>query len=345
MSSIFSSLGRDVSIDIGTMFTRAAVGGRNSMVEEPSMVATDTKQEEIVAVGEEAERIVRRMPDVWRPLTPLKDGFIVDYRVTHTMLKYFMHKASNSVRRSSVFLSAPCGMTDVEQRALMDAVIQGGAREVYLIETPVAAAIGSGMPVLEARGNMVVDIGGGTVDIGIMSLGGVVVSRTIRFGGDDLNDALLQYIRQCFSVMIAEQTVEDIKRNLGSALAPLDDEEYTFQGRDMTNGLIKRSVIHRSEVYKVLQEPLQRIMTEIKNVIRQTSPELVADIMQYGMVLTGGTALLAGLGERISSEIGVPVRIPNEPEHCVVQGLSEWARNLEQMERFVVASKHRKGRA
>ncbi len=345
MSSFISSLGRDVSIDIGTTNTRATVGGRDIVVVEPSLVATDTKQEAIVAVGEEAERIVRRMPDMWRPLRPLKDGYIVDYRVTHIMLNYFMHKASKSVRRSRVFLSSPCGMTEVEKRAMMDAVIQAGARAVYLIETPVAAALGSGLPVFDAQGSMVVDIGGGTVDIGVISLGGVVLSRTVRFGGDDLNNAILSYIEQCFSVMISDQTIDEIKHGLGSAIPPTENREYSFQGRDMTNGLVKRCVIHESEVYEVLQEPIQHIVTELKNIIRQTGPELVADIMQHGMVLTGGTARLYGLGERISAELGIPVCVPEMPENCVVYGLSRATRDLEAISRFIVASKHRKGRA
>jgi len=182
MNSILPSFGKDVSIDIGTSMTRVMGGTRETMMSEPSIVATDTKLDKIVAVGDDADRIVRRMPDMWMELTPLQDGFIVDYRVMHTMLKYFLHKVSNTLRRSRVLVGVPCGMTDVEQRAMMDAVIQAGAREVFLIERPVAAAIGSGLPIFEARGSMVIDIGEGTADMGIISLGGTVISKTIRFG-------------------------------------------------------------------------------------------------------------------------------------------------------------------
>lgn len=345
MSNLFSSWGRDLSIDIGSTNTHVFVDGRGIVISEPSLVATDTKQEGIIAVGTEAERLLLRTPDMLDALSPLKEGFIVDYRVTHTMLKYFMHKASNSVRRSRVFLAAPCGMTDVEQRAMTDAVIQAGAREVHLIETPVAAALGANLPIFDACGSMIVDIGGGTVDIGVLSLGGIVFSRSIRLGGSDLNAALLQYIKQCFSVMVPEETVETIKCTLGTAITPEEDMEYTFLGRDMSNGLTKRSVIHRFEVYEILQETLQKMINEVKNVIRQTTPELLADIMESGMVLTGGTAKLNGLAERFSTELGIPVRVPDDPEYMVVNGLGKASKEFYSMDRLIVATKNRKGRA
>lgn len=345
MSALFSSFNRDVSIDIGTMYTRATTAQGRALIVEPSMVATDSKQEAIVAVGEEAQRIVRLAPDEWRPLTPLKDGFIIDYRVTHTMLHYFMHKATKSVRRSRVFLSTPCGMTDVEERAMMDAVIQAGAREVYLMETPVLATLGSGLPVFDAQGSMAVDIGSGTVDIGIVSLGGVVTSRSIRVGGDDLNAAILQYINQAFSMIVADQTVETIKRELGSAIPTSGLAPFTFKGRDMTNGLMKQAVIHPEEVAQVLQAPIQRIITELRNVIRKTEPELVGDILRHGMVLTGGSAYLSGLDQCLAEALHIPVRIPAEPEYAVVRGLQVASKNIVMMDRFIYASKRRKGKA
>lgn len=344
MSSILPSLGRDVSIDIGSIQTRLMGGTRESVISEPSIVATDAKQQKIVAVGDEADRIVRRMPDMWRPLTPLKDGFIVDYRVMHTMLKYFLHKVSNTLRLSRVLVGVPCGMTDVEQRAMMDAVMQAGAREVFLIERPVAAAIGCGLPIFDARGSMVIDIGGGTTDIGIMSLGGIVSSKTIRFGGSDINTALLRYIRQCFGVMVSDETIMDLKHSIGTAIAPLEDSEYVFQGRDMMNGLGRRCVIHQSEVYQVINDSLQGLLDEIKQIIRQAAPEIVADIMQYGIWLTGGTALLEGLSQRIGTELGVPVHVPELPEEKVVTGLHGATADLVGVSRFIVNSKNRKGR-
>ena len=311
MSSILPTLGKDVSIDIGSIQTRLMGGTRGTVISEPSIIATDTKQEKVVAVGDEAARLVLRMPDMWRPLTPLKDGFIVDYRVMHTMLSYFLNKVSNALRRARVVVGVPCGMTDVEQRAMMDAVIQAGAREVFLIERPVAAAIGCGVPI---------------------------------FGGSDINNALLRYVRECFGVIVSDETILDIKHTLGTAIAPLEDAEYAFQGRDMMNGLGRRCVIHQSEVYQVVNECLIGLLDEVKQMIRATAPEIVADIMQHGIWLTGGTARLSGLADRIGTEVGVPVHVPEAPETKVVVGLNGASSDLVSLSRFIVNSKNRKGR-
>ncbi len=327
MSSILPTLGKDVSIDIGSIQTRLMGGTRGTVISEPSIIATDTKQEKVVAVGDEAARLVLRMPDMWRPLTPLKDGFIVDYRVMHTMLSYFLNKVSNALRRARVVVGVPCGMTDVEQRAMMDAVIQA-----------------CGVPIFEAQGSMVIDIGGGTIDMGIVSLGGIVDSKTIRFGGSDINNALLRYVRECFGVIVSDETILDIKHTLGTAIAPLEDAEYAFQGRDMMNGLGRRCVIHQSEVYQVVNECLIGLLDEVKQMIRATAPEIVADIMQHGIWLTGGTARLSGLADRIGTEVGVPVHVPEAPETKVVVGLNGASSDLVSLSRFIVNSKNRKGR-
>jgi len=345
MKSILPSFGRDVSIDIGTSMTRVMGGTRESMMSEPSIVATDTKLEKIVAVGDDAARIVRRMPDMWRSLSPLQDGFIVDYRVMHTMLNYFLHKVSNALRRSRVLVGVPCGMTDVAQRAMMDAVIQAGAREVFLIERPVAAAIGCGLPIFAPRGSMVIDMGAGTVDMGIISLGGIVHSKTIRFGGTDIDKALMQYINECFGLLVSEQTVEDIKHTVGTTVLPVEEQEFSFTGRDMTSGIVRRSVIHQSEVYQVISTAIEGFLDAVNQMIRNTEPELVADIMQHGIVLTGGSARLVGMAERISSEIGVPVTMADEPELMVVKGLYGSAKHIVELSRFIVNTKDRKGRA
>ena len=323
MSSILPTLGKDVSIDIGSIQTRLMGGTRGTVISEPSIIATDTKQEKVVAVGDEAARLVLRMPDMWRPLTPLKDGFIVDYRVMHTMLSYFLNKVSNALRRARVVVGVPCGMTDVEQRAMMDAVIQAGAREVFLIERPVAAAIGCGVPIFEAQGSMVIDIGGGTIDMGIVSLGGIVDSKTIRFGGSDINNALLRYVRECFGVIVSDETILDIKHTLGTAIAPT-----------------RRS----SDLHVFVNECLIGLLDEVKQMIRATAPEIVADIMQHGIWLTGGTARLSGLADRIGTEVGVPVHVPEAPETKVVVGLNGASSDLVSLSRFIVNSKNRKGR-
>lgn len=346
MSSIISSFGRNVCIDMGTVNSRVLVAGR-SVITEPSVIATDPKREGIVALGQEAENLIRRTPDELGELWPLREGFIVDYRVTHTLLTYLMHKASRSVRRSRVFIGVPYGMTDVEIRALMDAVIQAGARETYLVDMPVAAALGCDMPIFDAVGNMVVDIGGGTTDIAVMSLGGVVAARTVPIGGNDWNGAIFRYLKQIFSCLVSDITVEKMKCQKGTAIAPMDahdDEEFSFVGRDTTTGLVVTPSIHQSELYSILQKPLQRLIAEIKNVMRQTPPELLSDIMERGIVLTGGASQLQGLAERLSKELTVPVQVAEDPENSVIKGLALAAKNQGRMNRFIVASRNRKGR-
>lgn len=345
MIRIFSSLGRDLGIDIGTVNTHIHVQGRGVVLSEPSLVATDTKQEGIVAVGADAERLLLRTPDMLDEMRPLRDGFIVDYRVMLTMLRHFMNKASRSVGRTRVIMAVPCGITDVEKRAMTDAIIQAGAREAYLLEAPIAAALGCHLPVFEACGSMAVDIGGGTTDIGVMSLGGKVIAHSARIGGHDFNESILQYIKNTFSVMVAVETVEAIKLELGTALPPQEEMELSFLGRDIANGLMKRIIIRKSEVYQVMQETLQRIVDEIKSVVEQTPPELAADIMERGMILTGATALMEGLGQRLSEELGVPVQVPPEPGFAVAVGLGQAGKEFARMERFIIASKNRKGRA
>ena len=236
---LFSSLGRDLGIDIGTFHTHIFVEGRGVVVSEPSIVATDAKQENIVTVGEDAQRLLLRNPETLAPMSPLKEGFIVDYRIVLSMLKYFMNKASKAVRRSRVVMAVPCGITDVERRAMTDAIIQAGAREAHLLESPVAAAIGAGLPIFEARGSMAVDIGGSTTDVAILSMGGKVASRTSRIGGNELNEAIYHYIRNEFSIMVSDETVEDIKQTLGCAIAPSIEGEYTIVGRHSETGLTK----------------------------------------------------------------------------------------------------------
>lgn len=345
MNRFFSSFGRDLGIDMGTVNTHIFVQGSGVVLSEPSVVATDTKQEGIVAVGADAERLLLRTPDILDELRPLRDGFIVDYRVMLTMLRHFMHKASRSVRRARVLMAVPCGITDVEKRAMTDAIIQAGARQAFLIEAPVAAALGCNLPVFDACGSMAVDIGGGTTDIGVMALGGKVVARSARIGGNDINETIMQYIRQCFSVMVAEETVEGVKLELATALEPTEEAEVTFLGRDTSNGLMKRIVIRKSEIYEVIKEPIHRIVEEIKYVMEQTPPELAADIMERGMVLTGAAAMMEGLDQLINAELGIPVRVPEQPGFTVAIGLGRASQEFERMDRFIIATKNRKGRA
>ncbi|MDY3982829.1 MAG: rod shape-determining protein [Veillonellaceae bacterium] len=346
MSSIFSSFGRDIGMDIGTVNTHVYVEGRGVVLSEPSVVVTDAKQKNIVAVGDEAERMLLKSPDMHEELHPLKDGFIVDYRVMLTMIRQFLRKAAKSIRRSRVMVSVPCGITDVEKRATLDALIQAGAREAYLVETPVAAALGAGLPVFDAIGTMAVDVGGGSTDVAVLALGGKVVGRTARIGGSDINAAILQYIQQCFSLMVADETIEMLKVELASAMPVEEEEDKRIKGRDASTGLMRDVVVRKSEIYQAIKEPVHQICQVIRSVVEQTPPELSADIMKQGIVLAGETALLSGLGEKVSEELGgIPVWVPEEPEYVVARGLGRGLEAFDQMERFFVAAKNRKGRA
>ena len=342
---LFSSLGRDLGIDIGTFHTHIFVEGRGVVVSEPSIVATDAKQESVVTVGEDAHRLLLRNPETLTPMSPLKEGFIVDYRIVLSMLKYFMNKASKAVRRSRVVMAVPCGITDVERRAMTDAIIQAGAREAYLLESPVAAAIGANLPIMEARGSMAVDIGGSTTDVAIVSMGGKVASKTSRVGGNELNEAIYKYIRSEFSIMVSDETVEDIKLTLGTAMPPSVEGEYTIVGRHSETGLTKRCIIRKSEVYEILRHPIAEMVAVVRSILEKTPPELVADIMESGMLLTGGTALLEGLDLHMREELGVSVRIADAPDLTVALGLGKAASDVERLERLLVASKLRKGRS
>ena len=342
---LFSSLGRDLGIDIGTFHTHIFVEGRGVVVSEPSIVATDAKQESVVTVGEDAHRLLLRNPETLTPMSPLKEGFIVDYRIVLSMLKYFMNKASKAVRRSRVVMAVPCGITDVERRAMTDAIIQAGAREAYLLESPVAAAIGANLPIMEARGSMAVDIGGSTTDVAIVSMGGKVASKTSRVGGNELNEAIYKYIRSEFSIMVSDETVEDIKLTLGTAMPPSVEGEYTIVGRHSETGLTKRCIIRKSEVYEILRQPIAEMVAVVRSILEKTPPELVADIMESGMLLTGGTALLDGLDLHMREELGVSVRIADAPDLTVALGLGKAASDVERLERLLVASKLRKGRS
>ena len=342
---LFSSLGRDLGIDIGTFHTHIFVEGRGVVVSEPSIVATDAKQESVVTVGEDAHRLLLRNPETLAPMSPLKEGFIVDYRIVLSMLKYFMNKASKAVRRSRVVMAVPCGITDVERRAMTDAIIQAGAREAYLLESPVAAAIGANLPIMEARGSMAVDIGGSTTDVAIVSMGGKVASKTSRVGGNELNEAIYKYIRSEFSIMVSNETVEDIKLTLGTAMPPSVEGEYTIVGRHSETGLTKRCIIRKSEVYEILRQPIAEMVAVVRSILEKTPPELVADIMESGMLLTGGTALLEGLDLHMREELGVPVRIADAPDLTVALGLGKAASDVERLERLLVASKLRKERS
>ncbi|HEY3426372.1 MAG TPA: rod shape-determining protein, partial [Negativicutes bacterium] len=296
MWKLFGSLSRDMGIDLGTANTLVHVKGKGIVLREPSVVAIQRDTGEVLAVGEEAKQMIGRTPGNIVAIRPLKDGVIADFDVTQAMLKYFIRKSmdTKSFIRPRVIVGVPSGVTEVEKRAVIDATIQAGAREAYLIEEPMAAAIGAGLPVHEPTGNMVVDIGGGTTEVAVISLGGIVTSRSIRIGGDEMDEAIVQYIKRTYNLMIGERTAEAVKMTIGAAIVPDIEESMDIRGRDLVSGLPKTLTIKAREVQQALHEPVQGIIEAVKVTLEKTPPELASDIMDRGIVMTGGGSLLRG---------------------------------------------------
>src|SRR3954451_3407864 len=322
MSNALTFLGRDMAVDLGTANTLVYVRGRGIVLNEPSVVALNTNNGQIVAVGAEAKRMIGRTPGNIVAVRPLKDGVIADFDVTERMLRYFIQKVHKRARMAKprIVVCVPSGITGVEQRAVKDAGYQAGARKVYIIEEPMAAAIGAGLPVHEPTGNMVVDIGGGTTEVAVISLGGIVTSQSIRIGGDELDEAIISYIKKEYSLMLGERSAEEIKLKLGSAY-PLEEEPTAdVKGRDLVSGLPKTITVNAEEIRRAIEEPVNAIVDAVKNTLDATPPELAADIMDKGIVLTGGGALLKGLDERLKHETGMPVHLTENPLSCVAIG-------------------------
>ena len=315
---------KDIGIDLGTANTLVYMKGRGIIMREPSVVAVDPRSDElrVRSVGHEAKAVIGRAPGSIVAVRPLKDGVIADFDVTQAMLKYFIRKAMNtkSFVRPRVVVGVPSGVTEVEKRAVIDAAQQAGAREAYLIEEPMAAAIGAGLPVEEATGNMVVDIGGGTTEIAVISLGGIVTSRSIRIGGDEMDSAIVQYIKRMYNLMIGERTAEDIKFKVGAAYPGARDETLDIRGRDLLTGLPKTVQITTKQVAEAIGASVSRIVECVKKVLEETPPELSADIMDRGIILTGGGALLFGLDELIRRETDIPTALADDPLSCVALG-------------------------
>lgn len=318
-SRLFS---RDIGIDLGTANTLVYVRGKGIVLREPSVVAIRRDTGSILAVGEEAKKMIGRTPGNIVAIRPMKDGVIADFDVTQTMLRHFIAKA---YRRRAIFLPqvvvcVPSGVTEVEKRAVLDATKQAGAKEAYLIEEPMAAAIGAGLPVEDPTGSMIVDIGGGTSEVAVISLGGIVSSKSIRVGGDEMDEAIINYIKKTYNLMIGERTAEDIKMSIGSACQLEETMEMEIRGRDLVRGLPKLLNITSTEIREALEEPVNAIMETIKTTLERTPPELAADIMEKGIVMSGGGALLKGLDRLIAQETGMPVYIAENPLDCVVLG-------------------------
>jgi rod shape-determining protein MreB len=318
----FFGMSRDMGIDLGTANTLIYVKGKGVVLSEPSVVAINSDVKKVLAVGEEAKQMIGRTPGNIVAIRPLKDGVIADFDVTQTMLRKFIEKVSPKSAFTSprIVICFPSGVTEVEKRAIDEATKQAGAREVLLMEEPMAAAIGAGLPVNEPTGSMIVDIGGGTTEVAVISLGGIVTSKSLRVAGDELDHAIISYIKKEYSLMIGERTAENVKINLGSAFDIGEEETMEIRGRDLISGLPKVVVITESEVRDALKEPVAQIIDSIKTTLEKTPPELASDIMDKGIMLAGGGAMLKGLDQLINKETHMPVHIAESPLDCVALG-------------------------
>src|SRR6266478_1121059 len=328
----FSSfLGRDMAVDLGTANTLVYVRGRGIVLIEPSVVAVNTKDGRPLAVGLEAKRMIGRTPAHIVAIRPLKDGVIADFEITERMLRYFIQRVhQRRFAKPRMVICVPSGVTGVEKRAVQEAAESAGARKMpYIIEEPMAAAIGAGLPVHEPTGNMVVDIGGGTTEVAVISLGGIVTSQSIRIGGDELDEAIINYIKKEYSLALGERTAEEIKIALGSAYQLEEELHAEIRGRDLITGLPKTIVTSTEEIRDAIEEPVSAIVDTVKVTLDKTPPELAADIMTRGIVVTGGGAMLLGLSERLSHETGMPLVIAANPLYSVVQGSGQCLENFD----------------
>lgn len=341
MWNLFGGLSHDMGIDLGTANTLVHVKGKGIVIREPSVVAIQKDNNEILAVGEEAKQMIGRTPGNIVAIRPMRDGVIADFDVTQAMIKYFITKAINNKAfvKPRLVIGVPSGITEVEKRAVIEAAMQAGAKEAYLIEEPMAAAIGAGLPVHDPIGNMVVDIGGGTTEIAVISLGGIVTSRSIRIGGDEMDSSIVQYIRKNYNLMIGERTAEEIKINIGSAIVPQGDPQMDIRGRGLLSGLPKTITIKASEIREALEEPVHKIIDAVKSTLEKTPPELAADIMDHGIMMTGGGALLHDLSTLLSKETGMPVLVAEDALSCVGEGTGRSLESIEILKKIVMTPK------
>jgi rod shape-determining protein MreB len=338
-----SLIGRDMAVDLGTANTLVYVRGKGVLVDEPSVVALNTQSHEILAVGHEAKRMLGRTPEGIRALRPLKDGVIADFDATEQMLRHFIAQVHRRryLAKPRLVICVPSGVTPVEQRAVKEAGYMAGARAVYVIEEPMAAAIGAGLPVHEATGNMVVDIGGGTTEVAVISLGGLVTTLSVRTAGDELDQAIIAWMKKEHSLMLGEGTAEEIKMSLGSAFPMPKEPTAEIRGRDMVSGLPRTIEVTSADIRKALEEPLHSIVDAVRTTLDQTPPELAGDIMDRGIVLTGGGALLRGLDERIRHETGMPVHVAQDPLSSVAIGAGKCVEEFEALQQVLVSEPRR----
>lgn len=332
---------KKIGIDLGTTNTLVFIPHKGVVINEPSVVAISVIDNSILAVGAEAKEMVGRTPETIVARRPLKDGVIADYKTTEAMLRYFINKALGRFRlfRPEVMVSVPAGITSTERRAVIDAAIRSGAKTAYLIKEPVLAAIGAGIPINEAMGNMIVNIGGGTSEVAVISLGGIVSCHSIRVAGNKLDQSIVDYVKRKYNLAIGERTAEEIKITIGSALVQKKEDEMEIRGRDLITGLPKTIKMTTNETAEAMEDQLREIIRAIKGVVSQTPPELCADIMDKGIVLSGGTALLRNLDELIINSTGVSAYIAQDPLLCVAKGAGVTLENLEIYKRSIMTKK------
>ena len=329
---------KDIGIDLGTANTLVHVKGKGIVIREPSVVAINKNTKQILAVGDAAKSMIGRTPGDIVAIRPMKDGVIADFDVTQNMLKYFIRKAMGSgfISKPRVVICVPSGVTEVEKRAVEDATLAAGAKEAYLIEEPMAAAIGADLPVEEPSGSMIVDIGGGTSEVAVISLGGIVTSRSLRIAGDEFDAAIVTFVKKEYNLMIGERTAEQIKIKIGNAFLKPKEEYMEVRGRDLITGLPKNVTLSSSEINEALKEPINAIIDSIKFTLEKTPPELAADIMDKGIMLAGGGALLSGLDMLIKEETGMPVTIAEDPLDCVAIGTGKVLEEIEALRSVLI---------
>lgn len=332
-----------MAVDLGTANTLVYVRGRGIVLNEPSVVAINSNTGGILAVGAEAKRMIGRTPGNIIAIRPLKDGVIADFDTTERMLRYFIQKVHRRryLAKPRLIISVPSGITGVEQRAVKDAGYAAGARKVFIIEEPMAAAIGANLPVHEPTGNMVVDIGGGTSEVAVISLGGIVTSLSIRVGGDELDNSIIQFVKKEYSLMLGERTAEEIKMAIGSAFPLPDEPQAEIRGRDLVSGLPRTIVVTAEEIRRAMDEPVNAIIASVKATLDRTPPELSGDIMDRGIVLTGGGALLRGLDERLRHETGMPIIIADRTLECVALGSGKCVEEFDALQQVLIAEPRR----
>ncbi len=333
-------LSNDVAVDLGTASTLVYVKGRGIVLNEPSVVALETKNRRVLAVGYEAKKMRGRTPDEIVAIRPMKDGVIADFEVCEEMLRAFIAKAQRRrlFVRPRVIVCVPSGITEVEKRAVRDSAEHAGAREVYLVAEPIAAAIGVGLPVAEPSGNMIIDIGGGTTEIAVIALSGIVSNNSIRIAGDEMDEAIIEYLRKMYSLLIGEQTAEQIKITIGSAFPLAEEREMEVKGRDLVSGIPRAVKVKSSEIREALREPVGLIVGAVKRALEKTPPELASDIVDKGIFMTGGGSLLRGLNSLLQEETNLPVNVVENPIECVVLGSGKILEDPEEYEPVIMSS-------